>query len=117
MRLAMQGLGLGDMSKEELSDMLKAIDKDSNQLIEFGEFETMIKQKMTEKDSDAEIKRAFELFGGEPLDEEKIVVVYEKLGLEVNREHIREFVKEASGGGSNISLSEWQAVMSAMKGK
>ena len=59
--LAMKGLGFA-LPPAEIEEMVKNIDKDSNELIEFDEFETMVRGKMLSRDSDAEVLHAFKLF-------------------------------------------------------
>ena len=55
MSLAMKGLGFGDVPKDEVEKMIKSIDTDDNGLIEYKEFEKMMKAKMAQKDSPEEI--------------------------------------------------------------
>ena len=50
MGLAMKGLGFGDQPREEIEKMIKSIDVNDNGLIEYKEFEKMMKQKQYELD-------------------------------------------------------------------
>ena len=43
MALAMKGLGFGDQPREEIEKMIRSIDTDANGLIEYPEFEKMMK--------------------------------------------------------------------------
>ena len=90
--LAMKGLGW-DISTEELSEMVRGIDSDANGLVEFPEFEKMIRAKEGSMDSDAEIARAFELFGNGPLTSSDFVTVHQELGIEADLDKINAFIE------------------------
>eukprot|EP01060_Flectonema_neradi_P006761 TRINITY_DN14620_c1_g3_i1.p1 TRINITY_DN14620_c1_g3~~TRINITY_DN14620_c1_g3_i1.p1 ORF type:complete len:145 (+),score=36.60 TRINITY_DN14620_c1_g3_i1:53-487(+) len=114
--LAMKGLGW-DVSKEDLAGMLAGIDSDSNGLVEYSEFEKMIRAKESSMDSDAEIQRAFELFGNGALTTSDFVAVHKELGMEADVDKINAFIEAASNGGNQVTLAQWAAVMNEMKGK
>ena len=120
MTLAMKGLGF-DIPKNELLDMVKAIDKDGNSLIEFDEFEKMVTEKMTQRDSPQEVLKAFNLFD---LDKSGFVTVQNMidvtrmLGETTGADVLKDFIKEAdTDKDGKLSFKEWEAVMNAMKGK
>jgi len=121
MSLAMKGLGFGELPREEVDKMLKSIDLNSNGLIEFREFERMMKAKMTTKDSPEEILKAFQLFdmdrtGKVSLDNLRQVarMLGESPGDDVLREMIDEADEDRDG---QINFNEFKNVMLQMKGK
>eukprot|EP00755_Sulcionema_specki_P018616 Sspe_Gene.67346::Locus_39740_Transcript_1_1_Confidence_1.000_Length_542::g.67346::m.67346/K16465/CETN1; centrin-1 len=121
MALAMKALGF-ELSKEEITEMIRAVDKDSNSLIEYDEFEKMLVSRMTAKDSDEEIKRAFDAFDLDKsgtVSVDNLVAVAKKLGEDAEgaRERLAEYVAAASNGGSAMEFSHWQQVMHEMRGR
>jgi len=101
--------------------MLKSIDLNTNGLIEFREFERMMKAKMTTKDSPEEILKAFQLFdmdrtGKVTLDNLRQVarMLGESPGDDVLREMIDEADEDRDG---QINFNEFKNVMLQMKGK
>eukprot|EP00659_Diplonema_papillatum_P004376 gene4376-6773_t len=53
MALAMKGLGFGDQPREEIEKMIRSIDTDANGLIEYPEFEKMMKSRQDEQGTTA----------------------------------------------------------------
>eukprot|EP01060_Flectonema_neradi_P003689 TRINITY_DN1238_c1_g1_i1.p2 TRINITY_DN1238_c1_g1~~TRINITY_DN1238_c1_g1_i1.p2 ORF type:complete len:148 (+),score=36.08 TRINITY_DN1238_c1_g1_i1:57-500(+) len=120
MSLAMKGLGF-EIPKNELLEMVKAIDKDGNSLIEFDEFEKMVTEKMSQRDSPQEVLKAFNLFD---LDKtgfvtvQNMIDVTRMLGETTGPDVLKDFIKEAdTDKDGKLSFKEWEAVMTAMKGK
>eukprot|EP00994_Dinema_validum_P003855 NODE_1871_length_822_cov_342.313066_g1451_i1.p2 GENE.NODE_1871_length_822_cov_342.313066_g1451_i1~~NODE_1871_length_822_cov_342.313066_g1451_i1.p2 ORF type:complete len:137 (-),score=36.58 NODE_1871_length_822_cov_342.313066_g1451_i1:329-739(-) len=108
MALAMKGLGFGDQPREEIDKMIKSIDTDENGLIEYPEFEKMMKAKMSTKDRDktgkisfANLKHVAKMLGENP-------------GDDVLQEMIAEADEDRDG---EISFHEFKSVMMQMKGK
>merc|ERR1712048_591936 len=100
MALAMGGLGFGDQPREEIEKMIRSIDTDANGLIEYPEFEKMMKAKMAQKDSPEEIFKAFaRLLGENP-------------GDDVLQEMIAEADEDRDG---EISFEEFKNVMLQMR--
>ena len=58
----LEGMGMGDIPKEELMSMLMEVDEDGSGLIEFPEFAKMMAGKFQGQDPRKEILKAFELF-------------------------------------------------------
>ena len=59
--LALKGLGM-NLPASEVDELVKSIDKDSNSLIEYEEFEKIVRQRVLQRDSDEEVLQAFKLF-------------------------------------------------------
>ncbi|KAJ9460604.1 Caltractin [Diplonema papillatum] len=118
--LAMKGLGF-KLSHGELEEMMAAIDKDNNSLIEYDEFNRMVSEKMVTRDSEAEVMKAFKLFDIDNtgfVTVQNMVEVTKMLGENTPDDVMRDFVKEADlDGDGKLSFEEWQNVMTTMKGK
>jgi len=121
MALAMKGLGFGDQPREEIEKMIKSIDADDNGLIEYAEFEKMMKSKMAQKDSPEEILKAFQLFD---LDKKgkisfaNLKEVARMLGENPGDDVLMEMIQEADEDrDGEVSFEEFKNVMLQMKGK
>eukprot|EP01061_Rhynchopus_euleeides_P014070 TRINITY_DN243_c0_g1_i1.p1 TRINITY_DN243_c0_g1~~TRINITY_DN243_c0_g1_i1.p1 ORF type:complete len:148 (+),score=99.11 TRINITY_DN243_c0_g1_i1:63-506(+) len=118
--LAMKSLGFS-IQKDEIEEMVRSIDKDSNELIELDEFEKMVRSKMLTRDSDAEVLQAFHLFDLDKTDfvtVKNMIEVTKMIGETTGDDVLKEFIKEAdTDKDGKLSLDEWKAVMAAMKGK
>eukprot|EP01059_Diplonema_ambulator_P000999 TRINITY_DN10771_c0_g1_i1.p1 TRINITY_DN10771_c0_g1~~TRINITY_DN10771_c0_g1_i1.p1 ORF type:complete len:148 (+),score=67.48 TRINITY_DN10771_c0_g1_i1:50-493(+) len=118
--LAMKGLGF-DVPTKELDEMVRAIDKDSNSLIEFDEFSKMVNEKMMTRDSPEEILKAFKLFDLDNtgfVSVQNMIDITNMLGESTAEDVLKEFITEADlDNDGRLSLQEWQNVMNAMKGK
>eukprot|EP01065_Artemidia_motanka_P030181 TRINITY_DN3619_c1_g1_i1.p3 TRINITY_DN3619_c1_g1~~TRINITY_DN3619_c1_g1_i1.p3 ORF type:complete len:118 (-),score=65.10 TRINITY_DN3619_c1_g1_i1:46-399(-) len=117
----MKGLGFGDQPREEIEKMIRSIDTDANGLIEYPEFEKMMKAKMAQKDSPEEIFKAFQLFDLDKTGKisfanlkEVARLLGENPGDDVLQEMIAEADEDRDG---EISFEEFKNVMLQMKGK
>uniref|UniRef100_A0A5F8AB31 Centrin 2 n=1 Tax=Macaca mulatta TaxID=9544 RepID=A0A5F8AB31_MACMU len=61
LKVAMRALGF-EPKKEEIKKMISEIDKEGTGKMNFGDFLTVMTQKMSEKDTKEEILKAFKLF-------------------------------------------------------
>ena len=60
--IVMRSLGQNP-TEAELQDMINEVDADGSGTIDFPEFLTMMARKMTNSDSEEELKEAFRVFG------------------------------------------------------
>lgn len=121
MALAMKGLGFGDLPRDEVERIVRSMNTDANGLVEYGEFETMIKSRMAQKDSPEEILKAFQLFD---LDKKgkvsfaNLKEVAKLLGENPGDDVLKEMIAEADeDGDGEVSFEEFKSVMLQMRGK
>ncbi|KAG5479128.1 hypothetical protein LSCM1_02980 [Leishmania martiniquensis] len=121
MALAMKGLGFGDLPRDEVEHIIRSMHTNSNGLVEYSEFESMIKARMAPKDSPEEILKAFQLFD---LDKKgkisfsNLKEVAKLLGENPGDDVLREMIAEADeDGDGEVSFEEFKSVMLQMRGK
>eukprot|EP00756_Hemistasia_phaeocysticola_P001286 Hpha_TRINITY_DN10907_c0_g1::TRINITY_DN10907_c0_g1_i1::g.26852::m.26852/K16465/CETN1; centrin-1 len=120
MALAMKGLGFGEQPRSEIDKMVKEIDGDGNGLVEYEEFHKMMKQKMIQKDSPEEIRKAFNLFdkGKGHIDFQDLRDVAKSLGENPSDDVLREMMDVADQDKDGVvSFEEFQAMMNQMIGR
>ncbi len=96
----MRALGF-EPSKDELRQLIGSFDKDGSGRIDFHEFLDIMITKMSEKDSQQELDKAFDLFdlnrdGAIGFDELKQVAA--ELGEDMTDEELREMIAGANKG-------------------
>lgn len=121
MALAMKGLGFGDLPRDEVERIIRSMRTDANGLVEYGEFEAMVKSRMAPKDSPEEILKAFQLFD---LDKKgkisfaNLKEVAKLLGENPGDDVLKEMIAEADeDGDGEVSFDEFKSVMLQMRGK
>ncbi|EPY29231.1 centrin [Strigomonas culicis] len=121
MALAMKGLGFGDLPRDEVERIVKSMRTNASGLVEYAEFERMIKSRMAQKDSPEEILKAFQLFD---LDKRgkisfaNLKEVAKLLGENPGDDVLQEMIAEADeDGDGEVSFEEFKSVMVQMKGK
>lgn len=121
MALAMKGLGFGDLPRNEVDRMVRGMRTNSSGLVEYAEFEKLIKSRMAQKDSPEEILKAFQLFD---LDKKgkisfaNLKEVAKLLGENPGDDVLQEMIAEADeDGDGEVSFEEFKSVMVQMKGK
>jgi centrin-1 len=114
LKAAMRALGF-DVKKEEVVKMLASVDKDGNGEITLDEFIQMMTGKMSERDSQEEIMKVFQLF-----DEEKtgfitfrnLKKICQELGENLSDEDINEMIEEADRNkDGKVDADEFYRIM------
>lgn len=119
--LAMKGLGFGDLSRDEVEQIMRSMKCTANGLVPYAEFEKMVKSRMAPRDSPEEVLKAFQLFDLDKkgkISFENLKDVAKLLGEDPGDEVLREMIMEADEDGDGVvSLDEFKHVMMQMKGK
>ena len=100
LKVALYALGFTP-SKEDLNKLIGDFDKDKSGRIDFAEFLDIMITKMSEKDSVAELEKAFLLFdldGDEKISFDDLKQVAKELNENMTDEELREML--AAGGAS-----------------
>merc|ERR1711937_1132859 len=111
---AMKALGF-EPKKEEISKMIKEMDKDGDATVDFEEFCVMMAEKMNQKDGKEEMLKGFKLFdveGSGKISFKNFQRVAKELGENLSDAELKEILAEADeDGDGEISEAEFLAVM------
>merc|ERR1711959_206384 len=113
---AMKALGF-EPKKEEISKMIKKMDKDGDATVDFEEFCVMMAEKMNQKDGKEEMLKGFKLFdddGTGKISFKNFQRVAKELGESLSDQELKEIIAEAdTDGDGEISEAEFLEVMKA----
>eukprot|EP01084_Bolivina_argentea_P013711 25707_1 len=114
LKVAMHALGF-EPKKEEIRKMIEDIDVDGSGTIDFQEFLSMMTQKMSEKDSEEDILKAFKLFDDDETGKisfRNLKRVAKELGENMCDEELQEMIDEADmDGDGEICEEEFLRIM------
>ncbi|TRZ03426.1 hypothetical protein DNTS_000420 [Danionella cerebrum] len=101
--------------KEEIRKMIVEVDKDGTGKISFSDFQSMMTQKMAEKDSKEEILKAFRLFDDDETGKisfRNLKRVAKELGENLTDEELQEMIEEADrDGDGEVNQQEFLRIM------
>ncbi|KAG2467128.1 calmodulin-like [Polypterus senegalus] len=104
-------------SEAELQDMINEVDADSNGIVDFTEFLTLMVKRIKDMDSEEEIREAFKVFdkdGNGSISAEELHLVMKNLGEDLTDEEIYEMIREADiDGDGQINYEEFVQMMTA----
>jgi len=116
LKVALRALGF-EPKKDEIKKLISDLnteqkDKENTNTIDYTEFLQIMTAKMNEKESEEEIKRAFQLFA---FDDKKMITFenLKKIALELGEtmtdDELKLMISEANGGDmKNLSVNEEQ---------
>lgn len=114
LKVAIRALGF-EPKKEEIKRMIADVDKDATGSITFADFQHLMTQKMSEKDSNDEIIKAFRLFDDDDtgaISFRNLKRVARELGENLSDEELREMISEADlNGDGQVDQSEFLRIM------
>jgi len=106
-----KSLGLNP-SQGQIEQMIKEFDRDGNGEIDFGEFVTMMTDKMRRPDTEEEIRQAFLMFDSDRsgyISVAEFMYVLGKLGEKLSVDEAEEIISEADADGDGqISFEEFK---------
>lgn len=98
-------------TEAELQDMINEVDLDGNGTIDFKEFLTMMAKRITESDSENDIREAFKVFdkdGSGRISAGELRYVMTTLGEKLTDEEVSDMIREADqDGDGEINLEEF----------
>ena len=115
LKVALRALGF-EPKKDEIKKLISDLnteqkDKENNNTIDYTEFLQIMTAKMNEKESEEEIKRAFQLFA---FDDKKLITfenlkkIAIELGETMTDDELRLMISEANGNDKNFCVTEEQ---------
>ena len=104
-------------TEAELQDMINEVDLDGNGTIDFPEFLSMMAKKLTEPDSEKDIREAFKVFdkdGNGFICAGELRHVMTNLGEKLTDEEVDEMIKEADiDGDGQIDFNEFMNMLTS----
>lgn len=114
LKVAIRALGF-EPKKEEIKRMIADIDKEGTGKLAYADFLELMTQKMTEKDSNEEILKAFRLFDDDEtgrISFKNLKRVAKELGENLTDEELREMIDEADmDGDGEVNQEEFLRIM------
>lgn len=114
LKVAIRALGF-EPKKEEIKRMIADVDKESTGRITYADFLHLMTQKMSEKDSNDEIMKAFRLFDDDDtgaISFRNLKRVARELGENLTDDELREMISEADlDGDGQVDQNEFLRIM------
>lgn len=114
LKVAIRALGF-EPKKEEIKRMIADVDKENSGRITYADFVHLMTQKMSEKDSNDEIMKAFRLFDDDDtgaISFRNLKRVARELGENLTDDELREMISEADlDGDGQVDQSEFLRIM------
>lgn len=114
LKVAIRALGF-EPKKEEIKRMIAEVDKEGTGKLSYSDFLRLMTQKMTEKDSNEEILKAFRLFDDDDsgkISFKNLKRVAKELGENLTDEELQEMIDEADlDGDGEVSQEEFLRIM------
>jgi len=114
LKVTMRALGF-EPKKEDIKKALADLGKDGNSTIDFNDFFQIMEHKMGERDSKAEMEKAFRLFDDDntgKISFKNLKRVCQEIGENINDEELQEMIDEADrDGDGQVNLQEFLRIM------
>merc|ERR1712024_261668 len=114
LKVTMRALGF-EPKKEDIKKSLADLGKDGNSTIDFNDFYQIMESKMSERDSKAEMEKAFRLFDDDntgKISFKNLKRVCQEIGDNINDEELQEMIDEADrDGDGQVNLNEFLRIM------
>ena len=114
LKVALRALGFA-VNSEQVREIMREYDRDGAGAIAFGEFREIMREKMSERDPESELFKAFRIFDDD--NSGKITVrnlrrIAKELGEDVDEEEIMAMIDEFDGDADGaIDEKEFIAIM------
>lgn len=114
LKVAIRALGF-EPKKEDIKKMVADVDKEGTGKISYADFLQLMTLKMTEKDSNEEILKAFRLFDDDDtgtISFKNLKRVAKELGENLTDEELKEMIEEADlDGDGEVNQDEFLRIM------
>lgn len=114
LKVAIRALGF-EPKKEDIKKMVADVDKEGTGKISYADFLQLMTMKMTEKDSNEEILKAFRLFDDDDtgtISFKNLKRVAKELGENLTDEELKEMIEEADmDGDGEVNQDEFLRIM------
>jgi Ca2+-binding EF-hand superfamily protein len=104
-----------DPSEGDLIEMIRTVDGNGNNEIDFDEFLKLMKMRIGERDPDQELKDAFAVFDTDQsgsIDRKELKRLMKKLGQKLSEQELDAMMDEVdTNGDGEISFEEFKALM------
>lgn len=114
LKVAMRALGFG-VSSEDVAAIMREYDRDESGGIEFDEFRDIMREKLGERDPDAEMHKAFEVFDDDnsgAITVRNLRRIAKELGEDVHDDELAAMIEEFDVDGDGvIDKREFVAIM------
>ena len=102
-------------AEEDLIEMMRLVDVNGDNEIDFEEFLVMMTLRSGERDTEAELREAFKLFdldGSGTISREELATMMRNLGQELSNDEINAMIDEVDINlDGEISFEEFQSLM------
>ena len=108
LKFAIRALGF-EPKKEEINKIIEQIDKNNTGFISYEDFVSLMAKRFTEKDTNDEIMKAFQLFNSDGtggISFENLKRVAKELGENLSDDELKEMITEADRDGDGIVNSQ-----------
>merc|ERR1712019_300400 len=114
LKVTMRALGF-EPKKEDIKKALADLGKDGNSTIDFNDFYQIMEIKMGDRDSKAEMEKAFRLFDDDntgKISFKNLKRVCQEIDQPINDEELQEMIDEADrDGDGQVNLNEFLRIM------
>lgn len=114
LKTVMKSLGLSP-TDDEVQDLVREIDIDGNNMIEFNEFLTLMSKQITSHDTEQELVEAFKVFdtnGDGVISVSELKAVLKSIGEDLSEEELNQMIQEVSKGTGVINIEQFAALLS-----
>jgi len=116
--LILRGIGFADLSRQEISAMVKAMDTDGSGDIRYEEFEKLVMKKLSDAGTPEEVWKAFKLFdrngkGRVNFEDLRRAAAVDKSVSEDQLQNVLRYA--AADPVRGITYEEWKHVMSTVR--
>ena len=114
LRDAMKALGVY-LKKDQVKLLMKKLDKDGSGTIELDEFMALMAEKITERNPEEELKKAFRIYDDDDnggISFENLKKVAKEMGETISDEEIMDMINLADPrGDQNVTLEDFLSLM------
>ena len=120
MKLVLASIGFGELSEQETTALIKAMDTDGSGRIDYHEYERTVLRKRPEAGSPEEILRAFKLFderGVGKITKDDLKATAQRCGYALSDDQVDAIMKQTADDEKvGIMYDNWRCSMNNLQG-